>query len=174
MTATSFERALKFVLQWEGGYSNHAADRGGETNRGITHATYDNYRLQKGLSTRSVRLLEQNELEDIYRSLYWSPAGCDLLPSNLALVHFDWAVNAGVGRAVRMLQKVVNVADDGIIGPRTKAAIATCLKARGEAALVDTYCSLRENKYRNWGTGSQRVFLSGWLNRLAALRSQVG
>lgn len=37
----NFEKGLKFVLAREGGYSNHPSDSGGETNKGITHKTYD-------------------------------------------------------------------------------------------------------------------------------------
>lgn len=39
-----FEKMLKFILQREGGYSNDPTDLGGETNKGITHGTYDAYR----------------------------------------------------------------------------------------------------------------------------------
>ncbi len=169
----AFDRALQFVLRWEGGYSNHPSDTGGETNKGITHATYDSYRRRKGLATRSVRFLEQHELEAIYREQYWAPAGCDLLPPKLALTHFDWAVNAGVNRATKTLQAVVGVSPDGILGPRSRAAISNAVKTRGDSSLASNYCAVRENHYRRWGTGSQQVFLAGWLNRLAALRSTI-
>ena len=169
----AFDRALQFVLRWEGGYSNHPADTGGETNKGITHTTYDAYRRRKGLPKRSVRYLEQHELEAIYHEQYWIPAGCDLLPAKLALIHFDWAVNSGVNRAVKALQSVVGTNADGVIGPNTKAAISRCLQAHSEAWMCSAYCMVRENCYRRWATGSQRVFLTGWLNRLAAVRSVV-
>ena len=32
----SFEKAVSFTLRMEGGYVNHPADRGGETNFGVT------------------------------------------------------------------------------------------------------------------------------------------
>ena len=40
----NFKKALEFVLRWEGGQSNNPNDLGGETNKGITHFTYDSYR----------------------------------------------------------------------------------------------------------------------------------
>lgn len=173
MSSKSFDRALSFVLRWEGGYSNHPADIGGETSSGITSAVYDAYRRSIGLPARSVRSLESSELHEIYRRNYWDPSGCNLLPSRLVLCHFDWAVNAGVGRAVKTLQQVVGTAADGAIGPNTHAAIAKSLKARGEPSLCSTYCIIREDCYRRWGTGSQAVFLTGWLNRLRSLRAEI-
>lgn len=170
----TFERALLFALRWEGGYVNDPDDRGGETNQGITHKTYNAYRRSKGLAARSVRLLTEAELHEIYLKNYWSAAGCDLLPPKLAIAHFDWAVNAGVGQAAKTLQRVVGAAPDGIIGPLTRAAIKNALASLGEQRLVVSYCSKREACYRQWGKGTQVKFLGGWLNRLAALRRELG
>lgn len=170
---TNFDAALAFALRWEGGYSNHPSDTGGETNKGVTHATYNSYRRSKGLPPRSVRHITQEEVRDIYRTRYWDAAGCNLLPPNLAIAHFDWAVNAGCDRAIKTLQQTIGTVADGIIGPNTKASIRVNLAAHGEVSLVREYCSIREACYRRWGTGSQRVFLAGWLNRLGALRREV-
>lgn len=173
MNKTDFLKALAFTLQWEGGYVNHPADPGGETNRGITHNTYTNYRRSKGLAPRSVRLITSAEVEEIYFTSYWLASGCELLPPSLALVHFDWAVNHGTHGAIKTLQQVVGTAADGIVGPNTKNALALSLKTLGERALVSKYCQHREGCYRRWATGKQQVFLAGWLNRLNALRRQV-
>ena len=50
-----YPNMLKFVLAREGGYSNNKDDLGGETNKGITHTTYDSYRRSKGLPTIDVK-----------------------------------------------------------------------------------------------------------------------
>jgi lysozyme family protein len=91
----SFARALEFALRWEGGYSLHPNDKGGETNFGIT-AVYDAYRKTHGLSAQSVKKMSHTEVRDIYKKRYWDIAFCNLLPQKLAISHFDWAVNAGV------------------------------------------------------------------------------
>lgn len=36
-------KMLDFILNMEGGYVNNSFDKGGETNKGITKITYDNY-----------------------------------------------------------------------------------------------------------------------------------
>lgn len=173
--AANFETALAFTLRYEGGYVNDPADRGGETNFGVTHATYDHYRKKKGLPRRSVRLIEQAEVRDIYKTLYWSPAGCDLLTPNLARCHFDWAVNHGVAGATRTLQKVVGTTPDGVIGPKTTQAIIQAIAKHGDKSLASTYCLVRENWYRNHASGnaSQRKFLQGWLNRVHAIKALI-
>lgn len=170
----TFEKALAFALRWEGGYSNHPADKGGETNRGITYQTYNAYRRSKELPARSVRQLSEAELHEIYLKNYWVAAGCDLLPPKLAIAHFDWAVNAGVRQAIRTLQRIVGVAADGIIGPVTRAAVRNALVDLGEQRLTLAYCSDREACYRLWGKGSQAAFLAGWLNRVRSLREFLG
>lgn len=171
----NFERALAFTLRYEGGYCNEPGDSGGETNFGITHAVYDSYRKRKGLAVRSVRLILTVEVEDIYKNLYWHPAGCHLLPAKLAMCHFDWAVNHGVTGATKTLQRVVGTDDDGIIGDLTKLAITRAVANQGEKVLCATYCLARENWYRNRASSvpSQRKFLEGWLNRLKALQREV-
>lgn len=172
-SSQAFSAALEFVLRWEGGYVFHPADKGGETNFGITSAVYKHYRIKSGLPLRSVRLITQEEVRQIYHQNYWFGAQCSLLPSKLALCHFDWAVNAGTSRAIKTLQQVVGVSADGIIGPVTIKAINTALATHKEIWLCDRYNAIRESCYRRWGVDSQAVFLKGWLNRLDALRGEV-
>jgi len=169
----SFDTALRFVLQWEAGYSNHPADKGGETNRGVTATVYAQYRKSRGLLPRSVRLISDAEVEEIYRTQYWDAAGTSLLPPKLALCHFDWAVNSGTNRAIKTLQQVVGVTQDGLIGPQSSRAIAAALTMQGERPLCSSYNAIREEKYRHWAVGRQAVFLDGWMNRLNALRREV-
>lgn len=169
----NFDFALGFTLAWEGGYSNHPADKGGETNKGITSAVYSAYRKRQGLPPRSVRHINDVEVKEIYKSGYWDAAGCSSLPPLLALCHFDWAVNAGTNRAIKTLQQVVGANADGIVGPQTKQAIVAAVALHGDKCLCDRYCAIREACYRRWAVGSQAVFLAGWLNRLNALRREV-
>lgn len=182
MTATdNFKQALEFILFAEGvtgnstGYVNSRFDRGGETNFGITHLSYDAYRRFKHLPTQSVKLMTRDEVFEIYHVNYWLSSGCDLLPSKLGLVHFDWCVNHGTFGAIRTLQKVVGVNDDGVIGAMTKQAITRAIANQGEKALCATYCVVRENYYRHIAANdrSQEANLEGWLNRLAALKKEI-
>ncbi len=172
MPTQGFVAALPFVLRWEGGFIDHPADPGGRTNKGVTQCTYDQWRLRQGLAPRDVKLIEDAEVERIYESGYWFPPRCDLLARSLDLVQFDTAVNMGPGRAVRMLQAAVGAGVDGDFGPETQRRVA----ASDVGATIDNYCNAREAYYR--GLVQRRpelgVFLKGWLNRLNALRREVG
>lgn len=171
-TEQIFDRALTFVLQWEGGYVNNPTDRGGETNKGITYKTYNAYRDNKGLPRQSVRFITDHEISDIYKSFYWDIAHCDDMPSKLAQVVFDWQVNSG--RGLVYLQECLEVSADGKWGSVTAKTLArTLAQPNGEDELLNLYLKKREIAYRRWATGSQRQFLAGWLNRLNALKSRI-
>ncbi len=172
MSNSAFKGALPFILRWEGGYVNHPADPGGPTNKGVTQKVYDQWRKQRGQATRSVKFIDNDEVAAIYQDNYWMPPRCDLLESQLDLVQFDTAVNMGVGRAVRFLQQTLGCSVDGKFGPTTVNAVASC--DAGQA--IAKYCDVRERFYRNLAQSKPtlKVFLKGWLNRLNALRHEVG
>lgn len=120
---SNFTTSLAAVLVHEGGYVNDPRDPGGATNKGVTQHVYDDWRRSRGIDPRSVRSLEQSEVEAIYRKLYWDAVRGDDLPSGVDYCVFDFAVNSGPVRAARYLQRAVGVADDGKIGPMTLAAV---------------------------------------------------
>lgn len=172
MPRSRFQVSLPFILRWEGGYVNHPDDPGGATNRGVTQKVYDRWRRDEGLEARDVRELTDAELEDIYESGYWFPPKCHELAEALDLVQFDTAVNMGTRRAVKTLQSSVGCTADGIYGPMTARAVAQC--DAGTALMK--YCDERDGFYRRLATQRPRlaIFLKGWLNRLNALRAEVG
>jgi len=172
MNNAALDSALKFVLRWEGGFVDHPADPGGRTNKGVTQRVYDSWRQRQGQATRDVKSIDDAEVHAIYASDYWVPPRCDLLASPLDLVQFDTAVNMGVGRAVRFLQGAVGCTVDGAFGPGTEGAVAAC----DAGTTVKAYCDRREAFYRDLATRrpAMAVFLKGWLNRLNALRREVG
>lgn len=172
MASASFLGSLPFILRWEGGYVNHPNDRGGATNRGVTQRVYDDWRQRQGLAARDVRQLTDDELHSIYEAGYWLPPKCDALDNPLDLVQFDTAVNMGTGRAAKFLQQAVGATVDGAIGPGTLQCVASC----DTGDTLAKYCDAREAFYRNLVARKpdQAVFLKGWMNRLNALRKQVG
>jgi lysozyme family protein len=172
MPSAAFEAALPFVLRWEGGFVDHPNDPGGRTNKGITQKVYDDWRRRQELPQRDVKMIEHGEVLAIYEAGYWIPPRCDLLEPQLDLVQFDTAVNMGPGRAVRFLQQAVGCGVDGDFGPATERAVAAC----DPGSTIVKYCDTREAFYRNRvrTNPDQAVFLKGWLNRLNALRREVG
>ena len=184
---TPFDKALSFVFGNEGGVSDHPADKGGLTNLGITQSTLDLARKQISDLPESVRDLTRAQAEEIYRVLYWEKSKADMMPYPLSTLHFDAAVNHGVGGAAKLLQRTINnyaakagldarVDVDGAVGPKTLAALCQCLDLTGNVPLIcEIYCNEREKYYRSIveNNPSQSVFLRGWLNRLERNRALI-
>ena len=166
-----FPTCLAFVLKAEGGFVDNPNDPGGATNKGVTQRVYDAYRANLCEDPRGVLLIADDEVSDIYQSEYWTPTSCDQLPAGVDLCVFDFAVNAGDQRSEKVLQQALGVTVDGQIGPQTIAAA----QAADPRALASRMLDLRAAFYQQLAIDkpSEAEFLDGWLNRVAALRTQI-
>jgi lysozyme family protein len=158
-SSSPFERALAFVLRHEGGFVQHPRDSGGATNFGITVQTLSRVRGYAA-SIDEVRHLTLEEAAAIYRRFYWDVIRADEVPRGLDLALFDLAVNSGPDRAIMLLQKVLGVEIDGLIGPVTLEA------ARNTDVIDAIRCLTRErlgflSRLANWP-----VFGRGWRRRV--------
>ena len=163
----NFDLALKHVLKFEGGYSDHPEDPGGATNFGITIGVLGEYRGAP-VTKQDVRSLSLAEAARIYRTRYWNAVSCDQLPAGVDLAVFDCAVNQGVGRAARFLQTAARVKTDGVIGPVTLNAV----KAANPDKLLREFMAQRMRSYgllrSLFGT-----FGLGWSRRLMAIHAEA-
>lgn len=166
-----FEDALKFVLKWEGGFTNHPKDPGGATNKGITQKVYDVYKVSRKHPKMSVKHILDFEVKDIYETKYWDLVRAKWLKAPLGLVMFDTAVNFGPAGAIRRLQKALKVKITGTWTQEISDVIHEC--DAGKVALE--ICKLRKiwRNYRVKQNPSQKVFLKGWLNRDNDLINEV-
>jgi lysozyme family protein len=167
MNVLRFNACLAVILQEEGGYSKRAADRGGATDHGITHAVYSVWREEHGFIDQDIRQISSNEVAALYQEKYWIPSGAGNCPLPVDLLVFDCAVNSGPGCAVRTLQKAIGIDDDGVFGPGTRAILAT-LDPR---TVASKFLAIRRAFYLNFAAHhpDQQEFLDGWLNRVANL-----
>lgn len=154
-----FQACLAETLHHEGLFSNHPADPGGATMKGVTQRVYDAYRERGGLPKRSVRHIEDAELGDIYRRQYWDAVRADELPTGVDLAAFDVAVNSGPARAAKILQRALGISQDGHIGAATLAAVAR----RDPETIVRDYMDARRSFLR--GLSGFRHFGKGWMRR---------
>lgn len=167
----SFNEALRFTLQWEGGYVNHPNDYGGATNKGVIQRVYDDYRRRKGLPLRSVAFITDAEVEEIYQVQYWQASQAPNMSRALAIVHFDTAVNFGVTGAILFLQETLGVSADGVFGSMTRAALDRANNSTTARRYVQGRIDYRYLRVQQ--DPSQRVFLQGWLNRDNALQRYI-
>lgn len=134
-------RALELMFGHEGGYSNARTDSGGPTKYGVTHKTLAAHRGVASVTAEQVKALKLSEAEEIYRKGYWTQSGGDILPVGLDYAAFDFGVNSGPARAVKVLQRLVGVPEDGNAGPQTLAAVKAY--KGGIAKLIKDYCEAR-------------------------------
>lgn len=139
--------SLKLMFGDEGGYSNRSTDAGGPTKYGITHRTLASHRGVKSVTAAQVKRLTLAEAEEIYVKSYWGPSGGDALPTGLDYAAFDFGVNSGPMTAVKKLQRVLGVTQDGWIGPQTLAAVEKF--PGGVVALIEAYCAERMRYLRS-------------------------
>ncbi|MBD3671608.1 MAG: hypothetical protein HUJ29_12635 [Gammaproteobacteria bacterium] len=167
----SIDEMINEVINKEGGYVNHPADKGGATKYGITQATLSKY-LQKVVAVDEVKALDLDTARDIYELRYYREPRIDKLPEALQPFIFDSAVNHGPRRAIKFLQEVCNEAGygplvvDGLMGPKTKVQAKACYEELGDWMLL-ALVEERQMFYVNIVNRdeSQEVFLVGWLSR---------
>lgn len=180
MTAT-VRQVIDDVMKAEGWdkYTNDPKDRGGPTKWGITEATARAFGY-KG----NMRDMAYGTAYEIYFQRYWSQPKFDQIDKrshDLAVTLFDYGVNSGQTRAVKALQRALNVLNneaklfqdikvDGGIGNLTLSSLDAYIKHRGQkgiAVLINMIKSIRcvfliELAEKS---PSQERFMFGWVDR---------
>lgn len=147
-----FDFFIGRVLSNEGGYVNDPSDPGGETKFGIAKRSYQSV---------DIKSLTREDAIAIYKRDFWDSVQGDKLPRQFAFQALDAAVNHGIGNAVRWMQRAAGVADDGIIGPLTLAAV-------GRSDPNDLVLKFNAERLRFYAKLSTfDAFGRGWVNRVA-------
>lgn len=169
--------ALRHTVNIEGGYSNHPDDPGKATKYGITEkvARENGYR-------GDMRDLPLAFAEGVYKAQYWDLIHLDAvanLAAPIAMELFDTAVNCGVGFAAKSLQQALNalnrnatdyedIAEDGLIGPRTMRALKAFIDRRGHEGVQVFLTALNVLQGAHYLRIANEAFTYGWLkNRVA-------
>lgn len=169
------------LIDREGGYVDHPADRGGPTAFGITQAV-----ARASGYEGDIRHLPRPTAAAIYRRLYWHQPRFDAVAQaapRIGAELFDTGANMGPKVAAAFLQRALNalnrgardyadIAVDGRIGPVTLAALRGFLAHRGsagEAVLLKAIEALQGERYLRLAEArpANEAFLYGWLaNRI--------
>lgn len=171
---SNFDKALDKVLEHEGGFSTDERDRGnqlpdgrkGSTMLGVTQANWEAF-VGHPVTWNDMKALTRETVKPFYKRLYWDKVHGDDLPEGLDYLMVDFAINAGAGRAVKLLQEAIGTVPDGVIGPKTLAA----LKAANPVDLIDKFSAAKEAFYK--GLKDFPIYGKGWLNRVADVKVQA-
>lgn len=161
---SNYDQCLSRVLKDEGGYTNEATDPGGPTNFGITILDYRHY-VKADASAQDVKNMKLEEAKAIYKSKYWDAQRCSDLPSGVDYAVFDYGINSGIGRSQKVLQQLVGVPVDGVIGPQTIAAVSK----QDPIKLINAICDERLKFLK--GLSIWPTYGKGWSRRVAGVRS---
>jgi lysozyme family protein len=164
-----FQNILIWLLRQEdstlSGKVVNLGDGGGLTRFGI--AQNDHPGISEAFYSEAPALA-LSAAEGIYEREYWLPLqGNSFQDAALAASVFSCAVNAGVSRAVKLLQSCLGITEDGVLGPETlqhaNAFNAVQLAAAFRAAWANFYQRIvAENP-------ADGLYLSGWLARAARI-----
>lgn len=164
----SYEKALAHTLKYEGGWVNDPHDGGLETYQGISrkyNPNWSGWAILDKLNPRHGQIYPElsKSVAEYYRKQYWDKiqAG-NIKDVKVAGFLFDFYVNSG-SHAVKAIQRLVGVADDGIVGNKTIQAIN---EYKGDlfGALKAQRIEFVNDIVKN--NPSQQRFLSGWINRI--------
>lgn len=162
----TFDECFDRLIGHEGAYDNNPKDRGNWTSGvigngrlkgtkwGVSAAAYPNLDIEN---------LNLQDAKAIYRRDYWTPAGCDVVHPLVKFHLFDMAVNGGVRAAIRAMQRAAHEVEDGVIGPKTQAALERIEPLRLVARMSGARLEAMTHMQEAW-----KEFGKGWARRIAA------
>lgn len=164
MNDTNFDNAFNKVISSEGSYTNDPKDRGnwttgivgkGEckgTKYGISAMSYPNL---------DIKNLSLNQAKEIYYKDFWLKNGLDKFDPELSYQLFDAIVQHGKSTAIKLLQKILNLTADGILGVTTTKTVLSL----NQKILALKYIKQRISYYTSLSTFN--IYGKGWVNRMA-------
>ena len=180
------ENIVPFILKWETGttcigltneqlfekaklkgFANDPDDLGGATMCGVTLATFTEYCRRKGYPRPTIvrlKAIKYKEWLEILKTMFWDKWKADQINNeSIALILVDWVWGSGK-YGITIPQKAIGVTADGIVGPKTIAAVNAKdpkhlfdLIRKERLAYIERICRSRPTNLK---------YKRGWLNRL--------
>lgn len=180
------ENIVPFILKWETGttgigltneqlfekaklkgFANDPDDLGGATMCGVTLATFTEYCRRKGYPRPTIvrlKAITYKEWLEILKTMFWDKWKADQINNeSIALILVDWVWGSGK-YGIAIPQKAIGVTADGIVGPKTIAAVNAKdpkqlfdLIRKERLAYIERICRSRPTNLK---------YKRGWLNRL--------
>lgn len=150
------------------GYSNKPSDKGGPTMCGVTIATYERYKKSKGEPKPTIDDLKKITLKEwleVLKKYYWDKMSADKI-NNQSIANLCVNCLWGSGTSyIKIIQRVLGVDADGVVGPVTLAAINNHPNQR---ELFGKLWERRRLYFANLVVArpSDEVNFNGWMNRL--------
>ncbi len=143
-----FNKVIKKVLKSEGGYTNDPVDNGNwtggkqgkgrliGTNYGISAPILEKWKGSDA-TVSDMKGLDIEVAKNIYWNYFWKKCHADKLPLEVQFIHYDASINHGLKGANKILQRVLGVGVDGIVG---KITLGNAHKATLEDYSIQRMC----------------------------------
>lgn len=152
---------VDLVLNAEGGYSDDPDDPGGPTNRGIAWNYQKNNLALMGVNTvKQLSEITKEFAYEFYYRFFWNECGANRIRNQkLAYIHFDAAVNHGIGQAGIFISKLSK-------DPRNFDG----LKGKNKNLFQQLFLEYFTYRLRFYTRAKNRkIYLEGWVNRMVDL-----
>lgn len=145
-------------------------DSGGATMCGVTIGTFQEWRVKRGErrpTVNDLKALIYSEWLAILKSVFWDPCkGDQITNQSIANLLIDWRWLNGT-QAVKDAQKELGLTADGVVGPKTLAALN---KAPAYAVFYYLKAARFCSYYKIAANPTKKGFLTGWVNRTEAIK----
>ena len=168
-----FENFAGKLLRLEGGYVNHALDKGGPTKYGVILSMWQEHGHDKDgdgdIDAEDIKKLTEEDARYIAKKIFWDYFLADHI-SNESVAEFivDWGYNSGRKTVAKIVQRLVNVEVDGTVGIQTLRAInGTDQEQLFNLLKIERKVFLNNIIRRK---PDQIVFYDGWMNRVNSFK----
>ncbi len=165
----NFDVYASKLLHLEGGYGNHAADKGGPTKYGVTLATWQQYGYDVDrdgkIDIEDIKKITEKDAKMIAKKIFWDYFKADQIHNqSLAEIIVDWGYASGRVNAAKKVQTILGVKTDGIPGSVTLKSI----NRPDSKSLFEKIKTARKAHIERIVEvdPTQQVFYKGWMNRI--------
>lgn len=159
-----YNELIPIIKKWEGGFVNDPDDSGGATNKGVTLETFRTW-FGANKTVNDLKALTDDQWIYIFLNGYWNQCKASQINNqDIANIIVDWAWASGPTTAIKKVQAIVGTDADGIVGPKTLAAI----NSANPRQLFDKIKEARLQFVENLAAQrpKDKKFLQGWKNRI--------
>ena len=122
-----FDLAFDRIFINEGGFQNDPNDRGNWTSGVVGKGELKGTKCGLAAMTYpdlDIPNLTRSQIKEIYKRDWWEALGMNQFRPAMSYQMFDSALHHGMFNTTIMLQRAAGVNPDGVIGPKTRAAVA--------------------------------------------------